>query len=373
MKLLVYLGHPAHFHLFRQVIVDFREAGHGVTILARKKDVLEDLLNAVGFPYENVLPKGRSNTRIGMLRAMATREWAIFRAALKERPTLMVGTCAEIGHCGRLLGIPAVVVNEDDFDVVPLFSKLAYPFCRHILSPDCCRAGKWRRKTIAYKGYHELAYLHPNRFTPDRRVVREFHQEDRPFFLMRFAKLTAHHDEGRTGLAGDVVRRLLEMLQTKGEVYITSERDLEPEFEKHRIRLDPVKIHHALAFADLYVGDSQTMAAEAAVLGTPAIRFNDFVGEIGYLEELEHVYGLTYGVRTNEPERLLKLVDRYSKNGSKALWAERRRRMLKEKIDVGAFLTWFFKNYPESARRLANEPSYPERFPGLRETVPGNG
>ncbi len=35
------------------------------------------------------------------------------------------------------------------------------------------------------------------------------------------------------------------------------------------------------------------MIAEAAVLGTPSIRFNDFVGKLGYLEDLEHKYGLT--------------------------------------------------------------------------------
>jgi predicted glycosyltransferase len=34
---------------------------------------------------------------------------------------------------------------------------------------------------------------------------------------------------------------------------------------------------------DLYIGDSQTMAAEAAVLGIPSIRFNSFVGKLVYL------------------------------------------------------------------------------------------
>ena len=42
-----------------------------------------------------------------------------------------------------------------------------------------------------------------------------------------------------------------------------------------------------MAFASLYIGDSQTMAAEAGVLGVPFVRFNDFVGRIGYLRELE--------------------------------------------------------------------------------------
>ena len=38
------------------------------------------------------------------------------------------------------------------------------------------------------------------------------------------------------------------------------------------MNIDPSDMHHALAFASLYIGDTQTMAAEAAVLGTPSIR-----------------------------------------------------------------------------------------------------
>ena len=55
-------------------------------------------------------------------------------------------------------------------------------------------------------------------------------------------------------------------------------------------------MHHVMAFASLYIGDSQTMAAEAGVLGVPFVRFNDFVGRIGYLRELEDTYELGYGI-----------------------------------------------------------------------------
>jgi len=53
-------------------------------------------------------------------------------------------------------------------------------------------------------------------------------------------------------------------------------------------------IHDLLAFADCYVGDSQTMATEAAVLGTPAVRTSAFVGDddMSNFRELETEYGL---------------------------------------------------------------------------------
>jgi len=53
-------------------------------------------------------------------------------------------------------------------------------------------------------------------------------------------------------------------------------------------------IHDLLAFADCYVGDSQTMATEAALLGTPAVRTSAFVGDddMSNFRELETEYGL---------------------------------------------------------------------------------
>lgn len=56
-----------------------------------------------------------------------------------------------------------------------------------------------------------------------------------------------------------------------------------------------------MAFASLYIGDSQTMAAEAGILGVPFVRFNDFVGRIGYLRELEDKYELGYRIKATAP------------------------------------------------------------------------
>ena len=105
------------------------------------------------------------------------------------------------------------------------------------------------------------------------------------------------------------------------------------------------------------------MAAEAAVLGTPSIRFNDFVGEIGYLEELEHRYQLTFGFRTSETEPFLRKVDELVKSpGSKAEWGKRREKMLSEKIDVSRFFLWLIENYPESIRIVRADADFQFRF-----------
>jgi predicted glycosyltransferase len=122
-------------------------------------------------------------------------------------------------------------------------------------------------------------------------------------------------------------------------------------------------MHHVMAFAQLYIGDSQTMAAEAGVLGTPFIRFNDFVGKIGYLEELENKYQLGYGIKTEEVNKLYYKINELLKmENCKEIFQERRQKMLSEKIDYASFLTWFIETYPASAKTMKENPDYQYNF-----------
>ena len=105
-------------------------------------------------------------------------------------------------------------------------------------------------------------------------------------------------------------------------------------------------MHHVLSFATLFIGDSQTMTAEAAVLGTPAIRFNDFVGKLSYLEELEHQYQLTFGVKTDNENALFAKVDELLNTDKlKQVFKERQQKMLRSTIDVAAFWKDYFMNF----------------------------
>jgi len=273
----------------------------------------------------------------------------------------MAGTSAEITHVGRLLGIPALVVNEDDAHVVPFFARVAYPLASHILAPSSCSTGKWVSKTIFYEGYHELAYLHPRDFVPDPMKTEGL--ASARFFLIRFAKLEAHHDKGKRGISVEVARALITRLNRFGRIVISSERILDPEFEPYRFCGNPANMHHILGFADLLIGDSQTMTAEAAVLGTPSIRFNDFVGRIGYLEELEHRYALTYGIPVSAPSRLLEMTENLlARSGLKVEWKAKRDIMLKEKIHLTDFMVWLFEDYQNRAETARKDRSISCRF-----------
>jgi hypothetical protein len=363
MNFLFHLGHPAHFYLFKNIINRLKSAGHDCAILIKKKDILEELLQKSNIDYYNLLPQGRSDSKFGIAIGLLKTDFKLRRFAIRFKPKVMIGTSYAISHVGKILNIPTINVNEDDFDIVPLYSKLSYPWASVIVAPDVCKTGEWGYKTIKYSGYHELAYLHPNHFTPDKSVVARYFNPDKTYFIIRFAKLSAHHDAGIRGISNQIAKQIISMLEPYGNVYITSERLLDREFEKYRMSINPLDIHHIIAFANLFIGDSQTMAAEAGVLGTPFVRFNDFVGRIGYLNNLEDKYELGFGIKTNDEEKLYSIIQTLLNTPNlKEKWQIHKQKMLSEKIDVTAFLTWFIEDYPKSVKIIKENPDYQKCF-----------
>ncbi len=339
MKVLFHLGHPAHFHLFKNVISKLHANGHSTIIAIKKKDVLENLLISSGFDYVNVLPEGRKDDKFSIAMGQLKQDYQVLKICLSQKPDLLVGTSVAISHVGKLLSIPSVNLNEDDAEAVPLYAKLAYPWATRIVAPHVCSVGKWTFKKDGYDGYHELAYLHPDNFSPSHSIASKYIDCDAPVSILRFAKLGAHHDVGISGLSDELALRLMDILGAKGRIVITSERPLSPALEQFRQVIDPKDMHHVMAFANLFVGDSQTMAAEAGVLGIPFIRFNDFVGRISYLDELENRYQLGVGIRPSDPEALLEAAKRMELNAEeRERYQARRLEMLKDKIDLSEHL-----------------------------------
>lgn len=341
MRVLFQLGHPAHFHLFKNTIADLQRDGHETFILIRKKDILEDLLKKSGMPYINILPSGKKSVFTLMLRL-----WRVFWFTLTHRVNVLVGSTPEVAQVAWLLRRRSVVMAEDDASIVPQFIKVVKPFVDNYLSPVSCNNGVLERATTHYEGFHKLAYLHPNRFTPDPAVVDRYFDHSKPYFLLRFAQLNAYHDVSANahGINDKIAVKLIEILSPHGKVFITSERELSPELECYRLNINPLDIHHLMAFATLYIGDSQSMAVEAAMLGTPSIRFNDFAGKIGVLEELEKKYQLTIGIPSSDPERLYNTVkEMIDTDNLRDDYQARRQRMLEDKIDVATFFTDFIE------------------------------
>ena len=386
MNILIQLVHPAHYYYYRDTINNLKRDGHKVVIAIVKKDMLEDILKEDGVEYVDICPVSHKKWgKSGLIFDMILRDLRMLRLTLKNRIDLITGSTIETAHIGWLLRKPNINIGEDDAAVVMKYIKNIKPFVGVRLTPDCCNNGPIESKSVHFPSYFKTAYLRPGYFTANRDKVKQYGIDDsEPYFVIRFSALNAHHDVGIKGINTEVAQRLVDILSPHGRIYITSERPLEPQFEQYRIKINPLDMHHVMAFASLYIGDSQTMAAEAGVLGVPFVRFNDFVGRIGYLRELEDVYQLGYGIHatpltadspirradgSEQPsgvEALYKTVENLvamPAEERKATFQTRRKKMLSEKIDCAKFLTWFIENYPSSVEETRKaDGEFWERF-----------
>lgn len=336
MRILIDVSHPALAHVFGHVVPALHARGHETLVVAREKDVTLALLDAYGIAHRVLAPAAR--TQRGRLRELLVREARLVALGRRFRPHLITGTSVHAARAAIVLRCRSAVLNDDDAAAVPLFRWLAYPLATAIVTPTALAHESWGRRHLTYPSYHALFYLHPNRFRPDPAVRRDLGVGDAPFAIVRLSALEAHHDRGVKGVSHAFLRAVADGLGRRVRIFISSEKPVAAELEPLRIRLPPARIHHALAAADFYLGDSQTMTAEAAVLGTPAFRINDFVGRISYLRELEE-YGLAFGFRPAAEAAALEAIDRVLAMPDRAeVFAARRRKLLSEKIDP---VPWF--------------------------------
>ncbi len=345
MNVLIDIVHPAHVHLTRNLYFELQKRGHNLLVTVKDIPVAQKLLDYYGIPY--ICLGIKKDSLFAKAFSQLKYDWQILHLVRKHKIDVGVGSSITNAHVSRISKMKSIILDDDDDSVEPLFAKYAHPFADHILTPSAVQEREPRKakQTVYYPGYHELAYLHPNRFVPDSAVLTDLDiVPDEKFFILRFNAFKAHHDVGVEGLSIENKRKLIHMLEQHGRVFITTERNIDEEFKKYQLPVPPEKIHSLMYYATMLVGDSQTMTSEAAVLGTPAIRSNTFCGRIAYLEEEEHKYGLTYGfLPSNSDAMFAKIEELLAMPNLKEEWAKRRAKMLAEKIDTTEFFVSFIE------------------------------
>ena len=340
MRFLIEILHPAHVHFFRPFVEVMAARGHEFLVLSRDKDVTLELLDAYRIPHTVLSRQPSGKPRL--LAELLLRIWRGFFLARRFKPDYALGLMGpSVSVIGRLLGVRTVVFYDNE--TTALLNRVIARVCDAWWSPRGYRldhGGKHHR----YDGYHELAYLHPERFTPDPEVVRRAGLDpDAPYFVMRFVAWEAIHDVNEFGFSLQDKYEIVQRLQSHGRVLITSERPLPPDLEPYRFHLPPAEVHHVLAFATLLVGESSTMASEAACLGTKAL----FVSRSGrgVNDEQEARYGLVHTFHGEDVTTAADYLGTLLESGDQKTAArEGREQLLSENIDVTGFLVSYFSS-----------------------------
>lgn len=353
MHILIDVGHPGHVHLFAPFSKKMIEQGHNILFTYRQKEFEKELLESYGF--KNVSFGKHYNSKIGKIWGLVKFNLLMLVQIIRFKPHIVMSHGSIYAAQMAWFTCKKHISLEDSGNMEQI--KLYLPFTKAVLTPDVLPENLGR-KQIRYKGYHELAYLHPNVFNVNKHIKKELglKAEDK-YAVLRFVSWNATHDFGHKGFSSEQKEEVIEILQKHFKLFITSEAELPDHLKKHQIKLHPSKIHHVLSAASLVVSEGATIASESGVLGVPTIYVNSIVRS--YNEDQEY-YGTVFNFRNGDGviEKITELTTNYNSNDFK----QRREKLLKDKIDVTAFMVWFVENYPDSAKIMKENPDYQKRF-----------
>lgn len=354
MRILIDIGHPAHVHLFKHFAWEMQEKEHEIFFTCREKEFEIYLLGIYGFKFKSF--GNKYSSKLGKLWGLIEFDIKEFISGINFKPDLFLSHGSMYAaHAAFLLRKPHISFEDTgNWEQVRLYK----PFTSSILTAVDFPTD-YGLKQVRYNGHHEIAYLYPKRFTANNEIYELLgipisHQ----YAIIRFVGWNASHDAGQSGLSLYAKREIINYLKNKLTVFITSEENLDSEFSEFQINIPPEKIHDAIAFATLFIGEGATMAMEASILGTPSF----YINTLQYSNCMDMVnYGLLYSFNnSNGVEK--KIYEVLSIPNLKEEWQKRREKMLVDKIDVTAFLIWFVENYPESVKVMKENPDYQYNF-----------
>jgi uncharacterized protein len=339
MRIVIDILHPAHVHFFRNFHQEMAGRGHELLITARDKDRSLELLERYALPYEQISTQKAGGR--GLATEMVQRTGRLLKVMGDFRPDVMTGIMGpSIAVAGKVRRVPAVVFYDTEF--AKQTNWFVYPLAHSVCTPDCYQ-GTVRGTHVRYAGYHELAYLHPNRFQPDPERLAAFGVEpEEPYSIVRFVSWQAIHDRREQGLSGMEKRHLVKLLERHGRVLLSSEAGLPPDLAPLQANGPVEDIHHLLAFAQLVVGESATMSSEAAVLGVPAA----FIARTGrgYTDDEERRYGLVRHFTDDRFDAAVAAIEELLAGSPRELGQAARQRLLAEKIDVTQWMLDYFES-----------------------------
>lgn len=334
MNLLFDIGHPAHVHFFKHPIQVLLSRGHDITVTSRIKEFTLQLLDEYKINHIPISTHGKRGL-FSLAKELVQRDLSLLRIARENNIDLMAAIGGvSIAHVSRLTGIPSLVFY--DTENATLQNLITYPFATQIFVPRCYNAWLPKKRHTRYPGYHELSYLHPDVFTPDRKkaVLNGLSEETATYFI-RLVSWHASHDIGEKGWNRDLLEKVVFQLSKVGKVLISSESPLHESLAKYAYTGKLSDIHHLLAFCKAYIGESATMASECAVLGVPAI----YAAETGrgYTDEQEKRYGLVENVHLVNWSNLEKTIDKVLQESTEH-WQQARSRLLDDTINVSNYI-----------------------------------
>ncbi|MBR1369942.1 hypothetical protein RJ53_10825 [Methanocalculus chunghsingensis] len=348
MRIGIFANTPAQVHFYRNIIKMLKERGHETVLLARDYGETIDLLKEEGMSY--YLFSTSPKSKLGKILSFPLD---VLKASIhlkKSKVDLVTGFGAYDAYASALLRIPSIVFTDSEFTVnnksYTIQYTLSKPFINVIITPYAFTQNLGVNQ-MRVNSYKELAYLHPNYYHQSE-TIHDLLDVPRgaEYSILRFNAFDAVHDLGIGGFDTNAKIEIVNVLKQFGPVFISAEGSIPEVLKPYVLQAPKKRIHDILYHAKLLVTDTQTLATEAALLGTPTIRCNQFAGrnDMSNFVELEEKYHMMFNFN-NATEAIKKAKELMQSTGLKEEWREKRKKLLSEKIDITKYMVSFLEEY----------------------------
>ena len=347
MRILFIINTPAQVYTWQYIMLELIKKGHDIRILVRDYGGAPLLLKDLGFQSLKFGVGGAQSANVIGKIVHFQRCLALSKGF---NPSMVIGFGIDAAFTAAWYKKPCIVFIDDEPTIIQNY--LTRLLGSVIITPKSFRQSLGS-KQIRINGYKELAYLHPDVFKPDPLIFNDLKiDRNKKYVIFRLNAFDAIHDIRQHGFSISDQFRLVDELKEYAQIFISPEGKLSKDLEKYRLPIPYHRIHHALYYAQLLITDSQTITTEAAILGTPVVRSNSWVGprDMGNFVELEKKYDLIYSYK-NTDQAIRKAIELIKQPDLKERWGSKREILLADKINVTQFMVNFVETYPEGLKK----------------------
>ena len=268
MKILIDILHPADVNFFKNAIDTLKKKDADITITIRPRGKIIEILKSE-LPNIQFTPVGRYyNITSRKIFSFATRNFKLLMFLRNKNFDLCTSYGFFVGIPSRFYRMPSVLFG-DDYEY-----KLAYylsKFCGdYFVLPSCISANG--TNILKYNGFKELAYLHPNYFSPDKKALEQYGITPNNYvFIREISRTSLNYKNAQQSDLPEIICSL-NNLGLDVVLSLEDKTRVESLNGKCIILEEPVEdIFSLMSFALFAISSGDSMARESCLVFTPTI------------------------------------------------------------------------------------------------------
>ena len=286
MNVWIDVDNAPHVQIFRPIIHRLAAQGANVTVTARSRTYVPQLLDAAGIEH-TIVGEGQPRGTAAKALAMGARVFDLIRFGSRRRFDVAVGHGSRsLAVAARFLRVPNLTMYDYEHVTNWVFRR----FCDRVLIPravyDRAPIEQRGHPFLPFEGFKEEIYL--AEFEPDPGIRSRLGiSGDAVLVVLRPPSTSAHYHDARSEAVLDAILRRIGNNPAVTAVWLRRDpSDSIPDLARaaNFAHLpEPIDGPSLLAAADLAISGGGTMNREAALIGTPA--YSIFTGPSGALDE----------------------------------------------------------------------------------------